>query len=108
MDKSNPVPLSATEEMLSVNGDCPDHLYSTIFTLKDSPGILLEALKPFASLGISMSHIESRLGRCETGYDFYVEFICETEGLLDQLTQKLEEISCSVSLMTEGGRGNRG
>ena len=44
----NPVPLSATEEMLSVNGDCPDHLYSTIFTLKDSPGILLEALKPFA------------------------------------------------------------
>ena len=31
-----------------MNGDCPDHLYSTIFTLKDGPGILLEALKPFA------------------------------------------------------------
>ena len=31
-----------------MNGECPDHLYSTIFTLKDRPGILLEALKPFA------------------------------------------------------------
>ena len=55
-----------------------------------------------------MSHIESRLGRDETGYDFYVEFICESEDLLDKLTKNLEEIASSVSLMTEGGRGNKG
>ena len=42
------MPLSATDEMLAVNGECPEHLYSTIFTLKDKSGILIEALKPFA------------------------------------------------------------
>ena len=55
-----------------------------------------------------MSHIESRLGCDESGYDFYVEFICETEDLLDQLTKNLEAIASRVSLMTEGGRGNKG
>ena len=55
-----------------------------------------------------MSHIESRAGRNESSYDFYVEFICEKEEVLDQLTAKLEEIATSISLMTEGGRGNKG
>ena len=55
-----------------------------------------------------MSHIESRPSRDNGGYDFYVEFICGNEELLNQLTAKLEEIASTVSLMTEGGRGNKG
>ena len=55
-----------------------------------------------------MSHIESRPSRSDSGYDFYIEFICRKEELLNQLTAKLEEIASSISLMTEGGRGNKG
>ena len=70
---------------------------SVMFSVRDRPGSLYEALKPFNELDINMSKIESRPSkRKDWQYYFFVDILghCEDEQIKSALS-KLEE-HCSM------------
>ncbi len=71
------------------NGDAMDkNKMIAIFTLKDHPGALRDALRPFANAGVNLTKIDSQPSGIHNEHIFYVAFDKATqnqEALLDEL-----------------------
>jgi chorismate mutase/prephenate dehydratase len=69
---------------------------SLVISLKDEPGALGQALRPFASRGINLSKIESRPSRKKAwDYLFFIDFIGHYEDAIVQAALAELEAHCS-------------
>jgi chorismate mutase/prephenate dehydratase len=69
---------------------------SLVISLKDEPGALEKALRPFGSRGINLSKIESRPSRKKAwAYLFFIDFIGHYEDALVQTALAELEAHCS-------------
>ncbi len=74
------------------NGEAMDeNKMIAIFTLKDHPGALRDALRPFANAGVNLTKIDSQPSGIHNEHIFYVAFDKTTknqEALLDELKRQ--------------------
>lgn len=82
------------------NGDEVDQ-HTLIFSLKEEKGALRMALTPCETLGVNLTHIESRPSITKPGeeYDFYVDCQCD-RATLAKLVKELERFAVKVSVKT--------
>lgn len=66
-----------------------------VFTLKDHPGALRDALRPFADKGVNLTAIDSQPSGLHDQHIFYLAFDKKTEGA-DQLIDELQEFCTNV------------
>ena len=78
-----------------------------MFALKDQPGVLYDALAPFARYGINMSRIESRPSRRKAWeYLFFIDLVGHRGE--DNVAEALKTLSESCQFMKVLGSYPRG
>ncbi|MEE2960192.1 MAG: prephenate dehydratase [Myxococcota bacterium] len=84
-----------------------DDRTSIMFSLKDRPGVLYDALSPFASSGINLSRIESRPSRQRAWeYLFFIDLVGhKAEDQVSVAIEKLKETCVFIRVLGSYPRG---
>lgn len=84
-----------------------DDRTSIMFSLKDKPGVLFDALAPFAKVGINLSRIESRPSRQRAWeYTFFIDLVGhQADSRAQEAIAELEKICIFMKVLGSYPRG---
>ena len=84
-----------------------DDRTSIMFSLKDKPGVLFDALAPFAKVGINLSRIESRPSRQRAWeYTFFIDLVGhQADSRVQEAISELEKICVFMKVLGSYPRG---